>query len=950
MRRALGRIAVGTAVVFGLTVVAPVGAVQDPKLPVSWLWSWVGQRPAWALPHPAVPQEQSGAGSPRRKATTADTTANGGAGQPAAPVKNALPAYQPHDPHEAPQTTGTDDPGFDPATSKRSQAKSSQRTDVFTNADGTLTTKTYPRPVNFRDKSGNWQPINSTLTKRTDGRLHAAANSIDASVATSLAPSRTEVVAPSATATPSVTVTPSATATPSATVTPTVTPTPTPSETPTPTAPVAPTLADLKLATGESVGYSLTGAAPVAATVAGNTATYPSVLPFTDLQLQTFDAGIKETLVLKSPQAASSWTFPLTLNGLTPQVAADGSIELRNAAGKAVAWFPHGSMQDSKVDPHSGAPASSGGVTFKLIPLNGGTALQVDADRAWLSDPARVYPVKVDPTATTGTTGDVFVDTDSSTSNQNGDNLPVGTYDGGTTKARSFIHLDDFDIAASNKQHITKATLKLFLTWTYSCGTDRAFDVRAATEKWTVADLTTNGWPGAAYSASIGSTTVTDPGTACTNTNGVRSQGKWITVTLNPATFDNWSKGTSPNYGLALTASESDSYAWKRFTSANYASGAYKPSVELTYAANVAPQVDVRYPANNSVASTLTPELIVKGHDADNWPAKGLTYTFTVLSADGKTTVATSPAVASSWTVPAGKLAWNTTYLYTIKANDSLISSNATPSYAFTTSVPQPVVTSNLAQNGGKGFDSSIGNYTTSATDANVSSVGPSLAITRSYNSLDTRHDTAFGTGWSSVLDAKATQAPDAAGVVQSVRVTYPTGEEVAFGRTGTGTFVPPSGRFSTFVETKSGTTVTGYTLTDKDATVYTFGRSAGGGVFRLTAITDANARTLSIAYGSDGNPATMTGASGRKLTLAWTTPAGAMPGSVKLDGRPIDPDTRYRVSVNAFMASGGDNYLALTDGRERVTGMMDIDALELYLKNHPGLAPGALNRITRLN
>ena len=37
-----------------------------------------------------------------------------------------------------------------------------------------------------------------------------------------------------------------------------------------------------------------------------------------------------------------------------------------------------------------------------------------------------------------------------------------------------------------------------------------------------------------------------------------------------------------------------------------------------------APQIDVRYPANNSVVSTLTPELLVKGHDPDSWPAKGL--------------------------------------------------------------------------------------------------------------------------------------------------------------------------------------------------------------------------------------------------------------------------------------------------------------------------------------
>jgi 5'-nucleotidase len=72
--------------------------------------------------------------------------------------------------------------------------------------------------------------------------------------------------------------------------------------------------------------------------------------------------------------------------------------------------------------------------------------------------------------------------------------------------------------------------------------------------------------------------------------------------------------------------------------------------------------------------------------------------------------------------------------------------------------------------------------------------------------------------------------------------------------------------------------------------------------------------------------------------------------GSVKLNGVTIDPAAKYRVSVNAFMASGGDNFLALKEGTERTTGVMDVDALEQYLTKHPGIGPGALNRITRLN
>ena len=155
------------------------------------------------------------------------------------------------------------------------------------------------------------------------------------------------------------------------------------------------------------------------------------------------------------------------------------------------------------------------------------------------------------------------------------------------------------------------------------------------------------------------------------------------------------------------------------FTSANHAGAAYKPYLELTYTNNVAPQVNVRYPANNAVTPTLTPELLVRAKDPDNWPNKGLTYNFVVYDGTGSTVVANSGWTAQpAWRVPAGKLAWNSTYLYTVRIYDKAGYSAVYPAYAFTTSVPQPTLTANLAQNAGKGYDPGIGNYTTSATDA----------------------------------------------------------------------------------------------------------------------------------------------------------------------------------------------------------------------------------------
>jgi 5'-nucleotidase len=74
------------------------------------------------------------------------------------------------------------------------------------------------------------------------------------------------------------------------------------------------------------------------------------------------------------------------------------------------------------------------------------------------------------------------------------------------------------------------------------------------------------------------------------------------------------------------------------------------------------------------------------------------------------------------------------------------------------------------------------------------------------------------------------------------------------------------------------------------------------------------------------------------------------VPGSVRLNGQPLEPATRVRVTVNAFMAGGGDSYYVLKEGQDLRTGIMDVDAMEDYVRANPGLKPGPLDRITRLN
>jgi len=90
-------------------------------------------------------------------------------------------------------------------------------------------------------------------------------------------------------------------------------------------------------------------------------------------------------------------------------------------------------------------------------------------------------------------------------------------------------------------------------------------------------------------------------------------------------------------------------------------------------------------------------------------------------------------------------------------------------------------------------------------------------------------------------------------------------------------------------------------------------------------------------------------------FSYAWdnTKPPGerVVPGSLQLNGVAIAPQQTLRITINSFMAAGGDNFTVFQrDGRDARTGMMDIDAFERFVAAQASIAPGALDRIKRVN
>ncbi|MFF9626852.1 LamG-like jellyroll fold domain-containing protein [Streptomyces griseosporeus] len=784
---------------------------------LSGLWKWVSEPD-----EPDTPDQEGGTARGKSHHASADATdADRGVGRAPGKGKGELDAYQrPVDKPEQATTGPARGTGksFDPATSKRDAKKSTATSDYYVNEDGSTTIRHYSGRTNFKATDGTWQPIDTTLVKDEEGRFEQKANSLDVDFAPNAADDE---------------------------------------------------LASVGLGSGRALAYELNGAAKVAATKGTDgTIAYNGVLPDTDVQLVPIADGFKENVVLRSPDAANSWTFKLDAQGLTPRLADNGDVEFLGADGKVAATVPHAYMEDANIDRRSGEGARSGAVSYELTTVDGEPALRMTADRAWLDDPKRVYPVTVDPTTVLASEA-TYVQTDYASNRSAETQIKVGSYDSGTTKANSFLQFSNLGTTLAG-QKVSAAQLNVWALWSSTC-TPEDFSVYPVTQSWSPSTTTT--YPGPSYGSAIGTTTP-DPGASCTNSSGSASVGVKMPVTLSTSWFTQVATGGA-NYGLAMAAPTGDGLHWKKFHSDDSATASWRPSLDLTYAPNTAPQVNAQYPPENFQANTLQPELLVYASDADKWPNASLTYSYEVYDADSTSTtpVATSGNLTkSSWKIPSGKLKWSKNYVWYVGVTDGY--EEVTYSSRFTTAVPQPPVTSGLAQNtDGHEFDPSEANYTTDDSDADVEVVGPSLEIERSYNSIDPRIDSAFGAGWSTVVDMKAAEVKDPSGAVTSVIVTYPGGEQVAFGRNSDGTFQPPMGRYARLQSVTGG-----YTLTDKDFTEYAFKQAtAKAGTYAISSIKDYAGRTETFTYNTSKQLTKITNdTSKRSLTLAWQTPTGA--------------------------------------------------------------------------
>jgi hypothetical protein len=315
-----------------------------------------------------------------------------------------------------------------------------------------------------------------------------------------------------------------------------------------------------------------------AATVEGSVATISGFGPNTSLEYEATSQGMKETIVLDAPPAAEpSYAFEFGASeGLTPHLNKEGGIDITAQDGRRVFVVPPPFMLDS-----SGTEAGySEAVTFELVRLDDRWVVTLIADPGWLADPARVYPIRVDPSVTTGPpTTDCWINEGAPAAAQctpGFDYLHVGTSGTGNVR-RSLLHFDVSNIPRNAT--LTAADINLYLDGSASTSTQSAdYVARRITQDWTGSATWTHRTETQPWSSPGGDHIVNNnPGTALT---GAGTGYRAFDAT---AMVDLWIHGEAPNHGSLLKQRVEGTNNILFFYSANSADAAKWPEMTISY-------------------------------------------------------------------------------------------------------------------------------------------------------------------------------------------------------------------------------------------------------------------------------------------------------------------------------------------------------------------------------
>jgi RHS repeat-associated protein len=214
-----------------------------------------------------------------------------------------------------------------------------ESSDTYQRGNGTRVLRAFGRPVNYRDSTGAWQPIEDQLVQRA-GAWQTKASGVPVTLPSKLGEGPVSIGSGS-----------------------------------------------------RIVSLDLEGASDAEAAVSGATSSYQAVLPGTSASYAASGTSVRETLTLANAEAPTVYRYALSLSaGLHPVLTEAGTVNIVDSSGHTVYWLAAPTVEDSST-------ANDGPLTtpvhYELS--EDGKTLSLVVNDSWLHDPTRVFPVRIDP-------------------------------------------------------------------------------------------------------------------------------------------------------------------------------------------------------------------------------------------------------------------------------------------------------------------------------------------------------------------------------------------------------------------------------------------------------------------------------------------------------------------------------------------------------------------------
>lgn len=500
----------------------------------------------------------------------------------------------------------------------------------YSNPDGTLTVEFTQKPTRMRSASGAWVPVDLTLERRPDGSIAPRAHPNDLRLAGARTGGEGD-------------------------------------------------LASFGSGTDRvSLGWRGRLPEPV---LSGKVATYVDVMPGVDIVVKALRTGFEQYLVVKTHAAANAIgaiRMPWRTGTLTPRSRKDGSIALTGARDRVVAELPAAVMWDATVTPRSGVHSRTAPVAMTVA----GPDLVLTADRAFLDDPATVYPVTIDPIIDPDPAYDAFVQTGYVSDQSWQEDLRLGySDDGGSWTARSYMRWDGLSPYWGTR--VVSATLSLWEWWSWSC-------TPAQWEAWRV-DSTGTGtrWTNQPVWRQLAGTSSQTKGhdSGC-------SPG-WVAVSVvNPFQTSFTNHYNTANIGLRATT-ETSHNGWKRFDSSE---GTHPPVVSITInhipgtPTGLSPTADGSAACGTTIGTTST-KLRAKYVDVDTSDNLTAVFEYKLLPSGTPVQVSGVPKAANNYGTTQNSITFanGSSYSFRVQTSDAYDTSPWSPWCNFTVQQGKPI-------------------------------------------------------------------------------------------------------------------------------------------------------------------------------------------------------------------------------------------------------------------